>query len=463
MGGLIMNNWNPINNHDLQRTFRERNFCLLTDYYKVTHHFQYPPDTQVVYSYMEPRVGAEYDEIVWCGLQYILKHYNFTRTFVSREMVHEAMYVCEQMGGHTFFNRDGWMKIVNDHNGQLPIKIYALPEGTIVKPGTPVLAIENTDESLPWITNYVESLLMHCYAMTNTATISYSIYKTIKRYADLAGENVSSFHLNDFGLRGASSLSSAEICGIGHLLIFAGTDNIPAIEKARWYYNAPVSGGSVIAAEHSTITSWGQNNELDAYIHIITEADKLYGDDCTISLVCDSYDWEHAVSQYFCKDLKPLILNRRGTIVVRPDNGNPPDVSLIILNYLWYAYGGAINDLGFKVLDSHIRVIYGDGIDNEMIDKILNLVVNENKFAPSNIIFGSGGALLQKHNRDTNRFVIKCSAIKRNNEWIDIQKTTIGKESKSGKFDLPLVYEHGKLLIEEDLPTIRNRIGILKS
>jgi len=407
---------------------------------------------------MEPRVGAQYEDIVWCGLQFILKHYNFIHTYLTREMVSEAEHVINSMGSNNFFNRDGWNHIINEHSGSLPLRIYALPEGTIVKPGTPVLAIENTDEQVPWLTNYVESLLMHCYAMSNTATISYDIYKRIKKYADVAGEQVSPFHLNDFGLRGASSLTSAELCGLGHLLIFQGTDNIPSIEKARWYYNSDVCGGSVIAAEHSTITSWGQEHECEAYRHIIEESDKRFGNATVISLVCDSYDWEHAVKQYFCNDLKELILNRRDKCVIRPDTGNPVKVSVKILNYLWDAYGGSKNERGYKVLNSRVGVIYGDGIDAHTISQILHEVVSIHHFAPSNIIFGSGGSLLQKHNRDTNRWAIKASCIKRNNEWIDVNKTTIGKESKPGKFNLPLVYENGKLLIEEDLDTIRNRI-----
>lgn len=317
------------------RRMRDRNFLTLTDYYKTTHYFQYPPDTQVVYSYMEPRVGAQYDDIVWCGLQFVLKHYNFIHTYLTREMLDEAEYIINTMGGNNFFNREGWEYIIREYHGNLPLRIYALPEGTIVKPGTPVLAIENTDDRVPWLTNYVESLLMHCYAATNTATISYDIYKCIKKYADVAGEQVSPFHLNDFGLRGASSLTSAELCGLGHLLIFQGTDNNPAVEKARWYYDTDICGFSVIAAEHSTITSWGQDHECEAYKHIINEADRRFGNAITISLVIDSYDWKHAVDEYFCGELKELILNRQGKVVLRPDSGDHTIHAPEILQQLW--------------------------------------------------------------------------------------------------------------------------------
>lgn len=445
------------NNYKLHRTQPERVFPLLTDAYKITHYNQYHPGTQHIYSYMEPRINAEFNEIVWCGLQFILKHYNFINTYIDRDFVNESRIVCSEVFGDSKFNVEGWNYIVKNHGGNLPLNIWALPEGTIISPGTPVLAIENTDPKVPWLTNYVESILMHCYAMTNTATISYAIYNTIKKYCDLAGDTVSPFHLNDFGLRGASSLESAELCGIGHLLIFLGTDNLPAIDKARWYYNSDVCGYSVIAAEHSTITSWGKDCELDAYKHILTNVAKPND---TVSLVIDSYDWRHVLNQYFCNDLSDIILNRPGKTVLRPDSGDPVKVSLEVLQTLWDRYGGIINSKGYKVLDPHLGMIYGDGININSIDEILKTITDA-KFSPSNIIFGCGGNLLQNHNRDTLRFAIKCSEITINNTKIPIQKTTIGKESKSGRFNLPLVYSNGKLLIDEDLSTIRKRIGIL--
>lgn len=447
------------------RTMPERSFPNLTDAYKQTHHFQYPPDLEVMYSYMEPRNGAQFNEIVWCGLQFVLKEYGFIDSYIDRDFIEESSIISNGIFGKPFFNYEGWEHIKKAHGGNLPINIYALPEGTIVKPGTPVLALENTDPKVPWLTNYVESLLMHCYAMTNTATISHAFYKTIKRYCDLAGEDVSPVHLNDFGLRGASSLMSAEMCGIGHLLNFIGTDNNPAIDKIRWYYhpdNTFPIGVSVVAAEHSTITSWGKDHELEAYRHIIETTDKLYGDDCIISLVIDSYDWKHAINEYFCKELKSLIMNRKGRIVCRPDSGSHEINAPVILQALWDCYGGTINDHGYKVLDPHISIIIGDGVDIAMVEKIYNETVIKHKFAPSNIIFGCGGNLLQNHNRDTNRFAMKCSAVKRNGVWHNVNKTTPGKESKAGRFDnLPLVYSNGKLLIDENISDIRKRVGIL--
>lgn len=441
----------------LQKTQPERIFPLLTDSYKQTHYMQYPLDTQVVYSYMEPRDGSQYRDIVWIGLQFILKEYGFIGNPITREMIEEAAFVCKDHFGHDYFNREGWRYILNEYGGKLPLRIYALPEGSIIKPGTPVMAIENTDEKVPWLTNFVESLLLHAYAATNTASISYDIYKMINEFCDLCGEKVLPVHLNDFGLRGASSLMSAELCGIGHLAIFTGTDNIPAMDKIRWYYGGGVKGVSVMAAEHSTIMAWGKDNELEAYRHIIGSAP----DDAYVAVISDTYDWRHAIKEYFCKELKEQILARKGTVVIRLDSGVPWDVSREAIHMLWEAYGGTINEEGYKVLDPHIRLIYSDGINADSIEEILHAIVELEEFATSNIIFGCGATLIQNHNRDTCNVAIKCSAVKRNNVWYDVHKTSTDKVSKGGRFDLPLVYENGKLLIEEDFDTIRKRIGIL--
>lgn len=436
---------------------KEENFLLLTDAYKITHHKQYPPDTKVVYSYLEPRVGAEYEDIVWCGIQAVLKHYRFDKPVVTRSNIDEAYEFCMKVFGHAdFFNKEGWEYIREKHGGMLPIAITALPEGTIVKPGTPVLAVYNTDEKVPWLTNYVESILMHAYSMTNSATISYNCYKTIKKWCDIAGESVSPFHLNDFGLRGASSLMSAEFCGIGHLLVFLGTDNLPAINLAMDYYESDVCGYSVIAAEHSTITAWGIAYELDAYKNILNTSPS----NATVSLVIDSYNWVTTVKTMFCKDLKKLILDREGKTVLRPDSGIPHLVTRDILEMLWESYGGTTNAAGYKILDPHLGIIYGDGINADGIDMILKEAMNAG-FAPSNVIFGMGGNLLQNHNRDTLRFALKCSSVKRDDVWRDVQKITPGKMSKAGRFNLPMVYCNGVMKRHETLSEIRKRIGVL--
>jgi len=432
---------------------------MSTDSYKQTHHVQYVPGLEYVYSYFEPRKGAIYKDIVWMGVIPYIKEYGLDGYAFEHYDILEAVKICdEHFGVPGYFNEKGWRYILDTYAGRLPLRISQLPAGTIVKPGTPCMAIENTDPKVPWLTNYVESILMHVYASTNTATISYDVYKTIKKWADRCGECVSPVHLNDFGLRGSSSLQSAETCGMGHLLIFSGSDNIPSIKCAMECYSSGVVGVSVIAAEHSTITSWGKENEFVAYSHII----KTAPDSAIISLVIDSFDWKNAIDTMFCGNLRDLILSRSGKVVCRPDSEDHIINVPYILKKLWEVYGGSINKNGYKVLDPHIGIIVGDGVNVNIIDSIYYIIVNDG-FAPSNVIWGSGGYLLQQHDRDTLGFAFKCSAIRRNGIWYDVKKTTPGKESKAGRFpELEVVYENGVILKDESFTEIRNRIrGVL--
>lgn len=239
------------------------------------------------------------------GIIPYLKEYGLIGQCVTFEDVKEAQDICvDHFGTPDYFNYNDWLYIVDQHDGYLPIRISALPAGTIVKPGTPCMTIENTDPALPWLTNYMESILMHAWAMTTTATISYASYKIIKNYCDKTGEVVSPFALNDFGLRGASSLESAMLNGIGHLAVFQGTDNLPAIKFIKDNYtDHTFAGYSVYAAEHSTVTSYGKENELEAYKSIISNAPE----NMTVAVVIDSYDWRYALDNYFCNELVNLI------------------------------------------------------------------------------------------------------------------------------------------------------------
>jgi len=394
------------------------------------------------------------------GVTPYLKEYGLIGECVYYSDILEAEKICaEHFGTSEYFNINDWMSIKKDYNGKLPIRIYALPAGTIVKPGTPCMAIENTDSKFPWLTNYVESILMHAWGMTTTASTSYKSYQVIKKYTDLTGEVVNPFALNDFGLRGASSLESAMLCGIGHLAIFQGTDNLPAIKFVKDNYPDHIMAGySVYAAEHSTVTSYGKENELEAYKSIISNAPE----NMTIAVVIDSYDWRNAIQNYFCNELYDTIMNRPGKVVIRPDSGDPVQVSLEIVNTLWSTYGGTYTPNGYKLLNPHIGIIYGDHINPDMIGAILEALTS-NGYAVNNIIFGCGGALLQKMDRDTCNCAIKLSEITKDGAKIPIKKTTVGKESKSGRFDLPVIFENGNLLIDESFTEIRNRIGVIKS
>jgi len=220
---------------------------------------------------------------------------------------------------------------------------------------------------------------------------------------------------------------------MAHLVNFLGTDNIEGIMAAQKYYGAGVCGYSVMATEHSTTTIYGRDGETNAFNRFLSEAPG----DSILSVVIDSYDTFGAI-KILGTTFKNRILERPGKLVVRPDSGDPVQMSVKVVEAMDQYFGSTVNAKGFKVLNPKVGVIYGDGIDIASIDEILK-ALEFKQYAASNIIFGSGGALIQKVNRDTQKFAIKCSAAKVGGEWIDVFKdpiTDTGKMSKRGKLAL---------------------------
>jgi len=411
------------------------NMVLKSDAYKQTHWMQYPPGTENVYSYFESR-GGLFPETMFFGLQYLLKRH-LQGVVITQEMIEEADEECRKMFGQDYFNRKGWERILDEHGGRLPIEIRAVPEGMLVPNHNVLMTVVNTDPEVAFITNFVETMLVQTWYPATVATLSYNIKRLIAKYAAKTGEEVSPFHLNDFGFRGASSLESAGIGGMAHLVNFAGTDTVWGILYARKFYGAKdFVGGSVMASEHSTMTSWGKENEAKAYRAIL----KACPENATVSVVSDSYDVINAVENIHGGILKDYILSHDKKLVVRPDSGDPKEISRQVMDILWEKFGGTINQKGYKVLNPKVGEIYGDGINYNSIDGILHGIVDQGGFATSNIIFGMGGALLQQVHRDTQRFAFKASAVKVGGEWRDVFKAPktdmAGKASKRGRLKL---------------------------
>lgn len=414
------------------------NPILLSDAYKYTHHDQRPQNITRQYSYIEARPGGAYDWTYWFGLQAILDGPLFT-TRITHDHIDEAEEELRMVFGQDYFNRDGWEAIVDDCDGYLPIRIDALPEGHRYPVGNALCTIQNTDPRFAWLPNFCETALLRVWYPTTVATLSHAIHDTIAAFAQQSGASgCTPFHLHDFGYRGVSSEESAGLGAMAHLTAFAGTDTMAGICAARTHYSAtgPV-GASVRAAEHSTVTSW--MSEDAAYREIIASTP----DSGIVSIVADSYDIHHAVRHIFGNRLRDQIQARTGTVVVRPDSGDPPTMCRSVLRALWANFGGDTNRYGFRTLDPHIRVIYGDGIDHASITSILSTIVDDG-FTTDNLVFGMGGALLQQPNRDTLRFACKASAIEYddNGEWIPICKTTASDPTKASKAGTFAVQRH---------------------
>jgi len=280
---------------------------------------------------------------------------------------------------------------------------------------------------------------------TTVCTQSYFLREIIRRAleetSDRAAEELP-FKLHDFGSRGVSSRESAGIGGLSHLVNFQGTDTLEALRVARNHYGADIAGFSIPAAEHSTVTSWGKEHEVDAYRNMVSTFGKAGG---IYAVVSDSYDLKHAINVHWGETLRPLIEESGATLVVRPDSGDPPAMVRLTVNALAAKFGTTTNSKGYRVL-RHVRVIQGDGIDEQSLRQILdNLKVDG--FSTENVAFGMGGALLQKVDRDTQRFAYKASAGLVDGEYRGIYKDPVtdpGKRSKDGVLDL--VQENGRMV-----------------
>lgn len=469
----------------------QENILLLADAYKYSHHKLYYPGTTKIYSYLESR-GGQFDETIFFGLQYFLKYYLQGEVITTAKIDAAESVLQEVFGRNDVFDRSKFDYIVEKHGGKLPVRIKAVPEGAAVPVNNVLVTIENTDPACFWLTNFLETLLMQVWYPCTVATQSRVIREIVTEYfRETAPESALAsidFVLNDFGFRGVSSVESAGIGGAAHLLNFRGSDNIMGSVMAKRYYGAgQVYGQSIPATEHSICTLLGEEGELEVFKHIL----KTFPTG-TVACVSDSYDIFKACSKYWGTELKELVLSRDGVLVIRPDSGDPVFTLLKVFDILMDKFGFTINEKGFRVLPPQVRVIQGDGITVDTIRHIYN-ALKINGISAENLVLGMGGALLQRVDRDTQKFAFKCSYAEVNGEAVDVQKHPIEidshgrlvesfKRSKAGQLKLILtdgvyqtvrkelepeledqlvtVFENGQLQNEVKFEEARERAGI---
>jgi len=455
------------------------NIIIDTDSYKASHYLQYPPGTSSMFSYIESR-GGDYDKTVFFGLQYYLKKYLTHR--VTMAEVEEAKEFFEAHGEP--FNYEGWMYVAKKLKGKLPVRIRAVPEGSVIPTHNILVSIESTDPKAFWVVSWLEtSLLRSVWYPTTVATRSHEIRQIILEALRVSSDDPQAeinFKVQDFGSRGVSSQESAMIGGAAHLVNFMGSDTIVGVRCANKYYHSKMAGFSIPAAEHSSITGWGQDHEVDAYRNMLKQFAKP---GALVAVVSDSYDLWNAITNLWGTELKDEVIKSGATVIIRPDSGNPPVVVLKSLQLLDEKFGSTVNSKGYKVLNN-VRVIQGDGINEHSIQEILNVALDAG-YSATNIAFGMGGQLLQCHNRDTLKFAMKCSSITVNGEEREVFKDPItdhGKVSKAGRLDLiadqigevrtvklysgeianqfsvmRTVYQDGEILVDDNLDDIRAR------
>lgn len=425
-----------------------------TDSYKLSHFALYPEGTSGMFSYVEAR--AKSDTIIPFGLQMWIQKTLLKP--ITQEDIELAADIAAKHG--VPFNRSDWEYIIEKYQGYLPLTIRAIPEGTPVKSGTPIVTVECLDTRVFWLASYIETSMQRAiWYPTTIASRDRENYLQLKYFYDHSSDSdaMLPFSLHSFGSRGVSSKETAEIGGLAHLVYFQGTDDVIALQGAREYYQCDMAGFSVVATEHSIQCSYGVDNQ-EAYFNRILDVYAKPG--AIVSVVMDGYDIFREVD-LLCTKFKDRIVASGAKWVVRPDSGDMMTIVPEVLKRLAAAFGTTVNSKGKHVLN-HVGIIQGDGIDSVTLG-ILAQKVNDAGFAPECVIYGSGGGLLQKVNRDTYSFAQKTSAIRIGDSWIDTVKNPVtdpGKKSKGGRLTAPgmeTVYENGKLLVTYTLDEIRAR------
>jgi nicotinamide phosphoribosyltransferase len=454
------------------------NLALDTDSYKLSHPPLYPPDQTAMSCYWEARAGGQYALTEMAGLQWLIKAY--LSQPVTKEMIDEGVAFGEPHG--IPFPEEGWRHIVNKHGGYLPLRIRSVPEGTLVPIQNLLMDVEATDEKVFWLPTWMETQLSRLWYATTVATRGWYgkkiIYEFLVKTADAPDEEIN-WKLHDFGSRGVGTPETAAVGGMAHLFNFMGSDTIIGVRHANFYYNHKMAAFSIPALEHSVMMSWGKDHELEGYEHMLKTFAKPGK---IVACVSDTFNFWNAIEVIWGTKLHERVEKTGATIGIRPDSGDPVVVVRKALEVLDSKFGSTLNTKGYKVL-KNIRVVQGDGMTENSIRAVLS-AATEAGYSTTNITFGMGGYLLQKLDRDTQKFGYKPSIITRGGQQIPVKKEPVDdpvKHSKPGRLDLQkrnnkletvtigggrrneesemmkVVFENGELVKEYSLDEIRRR------
>jgi nicotinamide phosphoribosyltransferase len=455
------------------------NPLLKTDSYKLSHRTMYPEGLTNVYSNYTSR-GSRIEGVnhtVHFGLQAFLT--DLQDDFEDFFRADKAEVVADYKRKTASFVTPGFtVEMVEDlHDlGYLPLRFSGLPEGTLVPIKVPSLTIESTHPDFAWLVNYFETnLSASIWHPSTSATTAWDMRRTLYKAAaetSSAPEAVD-FQLHDFSYRGMENWQAAAASSAGHLLSFYGSDVVPAIDWVEHYYNGDngLIAASVPATEHSVMCAGGKDDELETFRRLL----KLYPEGI-LSVVSDTWDFWHVLTVTL-PALKDEIMARNGKLVIRPDSGDPADIvcgkyeaELIPLTarypgvipedkgaieLLWDTFGGTVNDKGFKELDSHIGLIYGDSITKaRLID--INSRLARKGFASTNWVAGVGSYTYQMVTRDTFGSAVKATEVEingvRHNIFKDPKTDSGLKKSATGRLAVLSKMSGELYLVEKATP-----------
>jgi nicotinamide phosphoribosyltransferase len=422
---------------------------IMADSYKPSHYLMYP-DCQEMVAYGEFRAPFNGDKtdtrFVCYGMRYIVERYLLHQWTKADLDMAEHFYATHNVGGQGFpFPRDLFLKFITENKGFFPIKLEILEEGTVANVRVPVYQITAKGEYARLVT-FFETIFTHVWYPSSVATLSRRVKESIKEGFDRSVDPERQFllesRLHDFGFRGTTCVEQSIIGGVAHLINFTGSDTMSAAYYAQYVLNngKPIAS-SLPATEHSVMTSWP--SEAAAIRNMI---EKFGGQGRIFACVMDSYDYNNALFNILPK-LAGEMKKKGGTIVLRPDSGDPVDAILQALKAGEEAFGADVNKKGFKVLRG-VAAIQGDGIDHSVVKKIIEAALKAG-YSACNIAYGMGGGLLQKVNRDTMSFATKLSYIK----YADGTERDIMKRPKT---DMNKISFPGALYVKrvDGIPTI---------
>jgi nicotinamide phosphoribosyltransferase len=448
------------------------NLILNTDSYKVSHWAQLPPNATALNVYLEAR-GGPFATSRFFGLQGILIRH-LMRPVTWENFEEARALITEHFGSPGAFNERGWKELIEKHGGLAPVEISAVPEGMDVPIHNVLMQVVNTDPAFAWFPTYIETLLQQVWGPTTVATLSAHVHRVfrgaLERSSDAADAKMP-FAIQDFGLRGVPSMESGALLGLANLVNGKGTDTMPALREARMSYGArKVAGYSIPAGEHTEILAWTKaDGAHDEEGYLANLFDRFLGPGKTVAAPIDSYSGKYFMEQLIGTRFRERIMNSGGTFVARPDSGDPASVVPWVLSILASRFGTTPNSRGYAVLHPSVRVIFGDGMTFTSIGTTLDAVLRAG-FSAENVTFGMGGGLLQKIDRDTQRFAIKGSAVEKDGRWIEMRKESLDdpqKASLAGR--LALVEDasdesqsRARLLQTVTIESLRGRANLLR-
>jgi len=447
------------------------NALLLSDGYKTGHHKQYPKGTELVYSNWTARSNKYApegcDKIVSFGQQYAIKWLNeyFKKNFFEKTKEEVCGEMRTELSMYLGTDYDvSHFEALHDL-GYLPISVKSLPEGVEVPMRVPLLTIVNTNKDFYWITNYLETIISNLLWLPMTAATIALKYKRIFTQGALETDKDSvafvDFQGHNFAMRGMEGLQGTVLASMGHSVVFMGDDSLPVIHTMRKFYNADgFIVGSVNATEHSVMCAGTKDDEIGTFRHLMAAHPTGI-----LSIVSDTWDLWKVINELL-PVLKNEILARDGTIVIRPDSGDPVNIicgwehpngstkpeAMGVVELLWFHFGGTVNEQGYKVLDSHIGAIYGDSITplraQQMMDRL-----KAKGFATTNVVLGIGSYTYQYNTRDTFGFAMKATYVEVNGEGREIFKDPITddgtKKSAKGLMCVTKHNEENYMLVDQ--------------